>query len=402
MKVALYQPWIYLHGGLERSILELVKHSRHQWTIFTGCYDRANTFPEFASLDVRELGGTCVDRSFGGVLKSSIRVMLKKLPLDPDTKALAVWCDGIGDLITFRNHSLPVINICSTPLRPAFDPVYERLALNRRSLWQRFLFYLFKHSFRFVDRIAWRHYTGVVATSLEVKNRILAGRLYEDGDRMVVGYPGIYWRPQPGAVAYEPFVLIPGRIMWTKNIQLGIRAFFRAQLPQPWKLVVAGFVDQKSRSYLRSLREDAGHSPRVEFIESPSDELLQQLYRRAAFCLFTALNEDWGIVPLEAMAHSKAVIANNSGGPRESIVPGMTGYLLEPDEQPWALAIARLARDPELVRRLGRQAHAHVGRFTWDRFAQEVDHAIDRWVAGEGEPDSGALVVPAAMTVDSR
>jgi glycosyltransferase involved in cell wall biosynthesis len=382
MKIALYQPWIYLHGGLERSILELVKRSRHHWTIFTGLYDRAGTFPEFASLDVRELNKTSVNRKFSGVLRSSVQVLREKLPLDPDTDAITVWCDGIGDLITFRNHSRPVMNICSTPLRPAFDPVYETLALRYAGPFQKLLFAVFKHGFRVIDRLAWRHYSGVIATSQEVKSRILAGRLYRDDGRMTMAYPGIDWNPVLGPVRYEPYILVPGRIMWTKNIQQGIRAFLRANLPQPWKLVVAGFVDAKSRSYLESLRNDAEHSPRVEFIVSPSDEQLDALYRGAAFCLFTALNEDWGIVPLEAMARGKAVIANDRGGPRESIAHGQTGYLLEPDETQWANAIASLASDPELMRRLGGQAHAQVERFTWTRFAERVDAALDAMVAG--------------------
>ena len=379
LKLALYQPWIYLHGGLERSILELVTRSRHDWTIFTGYYDAAGTFPAFAKLDVRPLRPTTVNRSMLGVLKSAIQVMRQKLPLDPDINGVVVWCDGIGDLVTFRNHALPVFNICSTPLRAVFDPSYEAQALQKRGMLERVFYALFRTVFRSVDRLAWRHYRGVVATSSEVKARILVGRLCTR-ERIVMAYPGIDWVTEPPGITYEPFILVSGRIMWTKNIELAIRAFLAARLPYPWRLVVAGYVDKKSAAYLADLRAMAGRAA-VDFIVSPSDAVMSDLLRRASFCLFTPLNEDWGIAPLEAMAQAKPVIAVNAGGPRESIAHAHSGYLLPPAVPAWSDCISSLAGDPALVRKLGRQAHAHVEQFTWDRFVTRVDNAIESWMA---------------------
>lgn len=379
MKFAMYQPWIYLHGGLERSLLELVSRSRHDWVIFTGHYDPANTFAGFSQLDVREVLPTSVDRSITGVLKSAVQVFRQRLPVDADTDGIVVWCDGIGDLLTFRNDHLHLFNICSTPLRAAFDPIYEKLAMAQRGLAGKLAYQVFKHSFRWVDRLAWKHYRGVISTSTEVKNRIIAGGLHDGGDAMVMAYPGVDWQPEV-AVQYQPFVLLPGRIMWTKNIQQGIRAFLQADLPAPWRLVVAGFVDQKSQPYLDELRRLSGEDGRVEFVVSPDDEQLNALYRDAGFCLFPPLNEDWGIVPLEAMAQAKAIVANARGGPRESIRHGHTGFLLEPeDEEGWIHAIRTLATQPNLMQTMGRNGHAHVQQFTWEKFVRQVDDALEQW-----------------------
>lgn len=395
MKFATYQPWLYLHGGLERTILELVSRSRHQWTIFTGYYDPSGTFPGFADLDVRTLRPTTVRRDIGSVLRSAGQVGLQKLPLDPDVDAVVIWCDGLGDMIVFRNHSLPVFNICFTPLRAVFDPIYAKLALRGRSLPERLLFHAFRQGFRFVDRRAWRHYRRVIAISEEVRNRILAGGLCE-ADRISLAYPGIDWSPTLPDVRYEPFVLLAGRIMWTKNIEFAIHAFLAAAAPPPWKLVIAGYVDRKSERYLAQLRQLAAGSERIEFVVSPSDAIMADLLRRASFCLFTPLNEDWGIVPLEAMAQGKPVIATDSGGPRESIVHGHTGYLLAPEIAAWSAAIAAAVADPALVRRLGVQAHASMQRFTWTRFVTEVDDSLERWVtaATASTPDLRPACVP--------
>ncbi len=364
MKFALYQPWIYLHGGLERTVLELARRSRHDWVIYTGHYSPSGTFPGFAQLDVRTLGPTSIDRGVGSVLKSALQVALQKLPLDPDVDALVVCCDGIGDLITFRNRSVPNFNLCFTPLRAAFDPVYEKKAISSRGLGERLVYYTMKYGFRLVDRIAWSRYRNVIAISQEVKNRIVAGKLYPE-KRISLAYPGIDWPVEIGDVTHEPFVLVAGRIMWTKNIELAIRAFLAADPPSPWRLVIAGYLDAKSQVYFNALRSLANGDKRIEFVISPSDDEMSALYRTASFCLFTPLNEDWGIAPLEAMCRAKPVIAVNSGGPRETIVDGHSGCLLPPMAVEWSQVM---------------KARADVRRFTWDEFVPKVDDLLESWV----------------------
>jgi hypothetical protein len=45
VKLALYHPWIYVTGGIERSLLHIITRSRHDWTLYTHHYDSASTFP---------------------------------------------------------------------------------------------------------------------------------------------------------------------------------------------------------------------------------------------------------------------------------------------------------------------------------------------------------------------
>jgi alpha-1,3/alpha-1,6-mannosyltransferase len=58
-------------------------------------------------------------------------------------------------------------------------------------------------------------------------------------------------------------------------------------------------------------------------------------------------NEHFGMVPLEAMAAQRPVVACASGGPVESIVDGVTGYLCPPMPGAFADAAARLLQDPD-------------------------------------------------------
>ena len=208
MKLAIYHPWIYLHGGLERTILELVTRSRHEWKVYTGYYEPRGTFPGFAKHSVTTLRPTSVNRAFGSVIKSALQVGFQKLPLDADVEGVVVCCDGIGDLVAFRNRSVPLFNLCFTPLRAAFDPVYEKKALGSRTFVERLIYRSLKYSFRFADRQAWRHYQWVTAISEEVKNRIVSGGLFDRG-LITVAYPGIDWEEASPNLAYEPLILWP-------------------------------------------------------------------------------------------------------------------------------------------------------------------------------------------------
>jgi glycosyltransferase involved in cell wall biosynthesis len=191
--------------------------------------------------------------------------------------------------------------------------------------------------------------------------------------------------PAPSEI-FERFFLIAGRIMWTKNIQLGIEAFrsLLATVPAAgnFRLVIAGIVDKKSEPYLAELRAMAANLP-VEFRIFPSDAELSDLYRTCYAVLFTAFNEDWGIVPLEAMAFGKPVVAVNSGGPRETVIPGVNGFLEEPAAQAFGDRMAQLVNDPEGARQMGVRGHLHSRRYSWTNFTARIDAALDE-SAGSG------------------
>ena len=104
-----------------------------------------------------------------------------------------------------------------------------------------------------------------------------------------------------------------------------------------------------------------------------SDRALIDLYSRCTAVLYPPINEDYGIVPLEAMASSKPVIAVNEGGPKETVLHNKTGMLVN-SEQEMASAMARLARDGELAARLGKAGRKRVEReYSWERFFKEFD-----------------------------
>jgi glycosyltransferase involved in cell wall biosynthesis len=388
MRVSLYYPWIYLTSGAERTILQLVRHSRHDWSIFTNHYDPAHTFPEFQEHSVVQLKPVSVRRSVSAVAKAALRIATQRLPLSGHS-ALVTVCEGLGDLVVLRNTRLPILCICLTPLRPVFDAEYRARAMQVRNAFGRHVLGVASSVFRQIDRFAWQHYRRVFCISREVEARILEGGLAEP-DRLEVLHPGIGFDALAAQGTFDLYFLISGRIMWTKNIELGIRAFRQFLLSNPahsnFRLVIAGIVDAKSRAYHDQLREIASGCPNIQFRIFPSDDELAELYRHCYALVFTSFNEDWGMVPLEAMAFGKPVIAVNRGGPRETVVPGVSGFLEAEEPKALSARMAELVANPELARQMGQQGRRLAQRFGWDRFARRIDDELDYIVGSSKTP----------------
>ena len=381
MRVAMYYPWIYLPGGPERTIAEILARSRHSWTLFTNHFDREATFPVLREAEIVELAPVSVKRSFAPVARAALRIVLQKMPLE-GYDALLICCDGLGDLTLFRNTQVPAACLCFTPLRAAFDPYYQEnyLANNSGKFWRAPVLRTGAAVFRIITRYAWKRYRRVFAISEEVKRRILAGKLCSE-EKIDLLYPGIDLRRLVPSGAYEKDFLVPGRIMWTKNLELGIQSFQLLLSRRPdlgeFTLTIAGHVDQKSGPYITKLQRLASGCPQIRFLTSLSDEQLFSLCRSAYTVLYPPFNEDWGLIPLEAMAFEKPVIAVNRGGPRETVLHGETGFLVDPTPMAFADAMEILADDPGRVRLMGSRARAHVKKFEWTNFCTKLDRRLE-------------------------
>lgn len=108
-----------------------------------------------------------------------------------------------------------------------------------------------------------------------------------------------------------------GQLVPYKRPDLAVDAFNRLGLP----LVMVGTGGMKS-----SLVRRAG--PNIRFIDRLNFIDLRRAYARAKALIFTA-EEDFGIVPVEAMASGRPVLAFGRGGVLDSVVAGKTGVFFE-------------------------------------------------------------------------
>ena len=157
----------------------------------------------------------------------------------------------------------------------------------------------------------------------------------------------------------RPFVLGASRFVPYKRLDLVIESGEAANLP----VVLAGAGPQDRR-----LREQAAQATvPVQFVHAPSDRLLYALYEAASVFVFPAI-EDFGIMPVEAMAIGTPVVARALGGGSETVLDGITGahLSLEASAEDMESAIARaFGIDHEACRNLARVFHG-------DRFAKEL------------------------------
>ena len=93
--------------------------------------------------------------------------------------------------------------------------------------------------------------------------------------------------------------------------------------------------------------------------------------------------EPFGMVPLEAMACARPVVASAVGGLTDTVVDGVTGVLVPPRRpRELAAAVRRLLRSPALIDALGTAGRDRaVARYGWDRVAAATADVYDQVVA---------------------
>jgi glycosyltransferase involved in cell wall biosynthesis len=173
---------------------------------------------------------------------------------------------------------------------------------------------------------------------------------------------------------WEWRLLYVGRIDPRKGLTVAVRAL--SELPQA-SLTIAGDGDRRHLSELRALAAREGVLDRIAFERPPRPEL-PSVYAASDALLFPVLwEEPWGIVPLEAMAVGRPVVATGTGGSAEYLSDGENCLVYRPRDEPAGLAAAvrRLAEDPGLRGRLRRGGLETAAGFTETAFNQAVADA---------------------------
>jgi glycosyltransferase involved in cell wall biosynthesis len=172
-----------------------------------------------------------------------------------------------------------------------------------------------------------------------------------------------------------------GRIDPRKGIDIAIRAL--PLLPEDATLAVVGAGDDQHRDELRALAAELGLGARVAFSQRPREEL-QQAYADADAIVFPVTwEEPWGLVPIEAMAVGRPVVATGRGGSGEYLREGENCLLFDPDDGPEALgaALRRLAGDERLRERLlagGRDTAAELDEARFNETVMTELEALGR------------------------
>jgi glycogen(starch) synthase len=182
-------------------------------------------------------------------------------------------------------------------------------------------------------------------------------------------------------------LLYVGRLDQRKGVDTAVEAL--GHLPEAATLTLIGGWDEDEEARLRDLAASSGDTDRVRFAGQRSRQEVRAAYAEADAIVFPVRwEEPWGLVPLEAMARGRPVVATGRGGSGEYLCDGENALLFEAgDAAALADAVSTLAGDRELRRRLTDAGLETAGRHTEDHFNDAVLRELEAAARG-GEPES--------------
>ena len=199
----------------------------------------------------------------------------------------------------------------------------------------------------------------------------------------VVHHPGV--DPQRfSATPLQPWrwrLLYCGRVDPRKGIETAVRAL--ALLPQDATLTIHGDGDAAHGNQLRAVAGQLGVGARLRFSVSDHVEVPAAIANCDALVFPVNWEEPWGLVPLEAMATGRPVVAARSGGgAAEYLQPERNCLAFAPgDAGGLAAAIRRLADDEALRAALVRGGTATAGRLSERAFVEGLEAELEAAVA---------------------
>jgi len=190
-----------------------------------------------------------------------------------------------------------------------------------------------------------------------------------------------------------PLILFPGRITRWKGQDVFLRAL--AQLPhRNFFAVILG--DDKGhvhfREELEQLITSLGLEGHVRLARHTN--YVSEAYMLSRVVVATSVEpEAFGRVVLEAQAMGKPVITTNHGGPQETVVPDVTGWLIEPNKDALlALFIEHaLNLDDETLRLMAEQAVINARHFSLEIMCQKT---LDVYMELLDKASYSGLVLP--------
>jgi glycosyltransferase involved in cell wall biosynthesis len=311
MNVAIVCDWLTSPGGAEKVVFEL--HTIFpDAPIYTSIYN-PEKFPEFANADIRT--------SFLQNLPKAQKKHQWYLPMMPI--AFENFDLSEYDVVISSSHSCAKgiitrpetihISYCHSPPRYLWDNSHEYIkeyGMNKvvKKFSSRIL-----HKLRIWDRTAAERVDHYIANSKHVKKRIAK---YYQRDAHVI-YPPVDIRRFRKRKDKKTFFLAVGRLTAYKKFELLVDTFNELED----SLVIVGNGEERKR-----LEKKANQN--IAFFGYVTDEKLRTLLQDAQALIFPQL-EDFGIVPLEAMACGTPVIAYDAGGAQETVIDGETGILFK-------------------------------------------------------------------------
>ncbi len=368
----LAQSNLTLRGGAELTILKIAEH--YNPIIYTAEYDRNKTYKEFSEFDIRIISK--------GRFSSLMPYSRASQGLDYGLAFYNIRIREDYDIINahlgpshwIRNNNERVLWHCHTPLRDIYDLYDFRMSL--RKPYKRPLYALGAKFVRRLDQKVVKKIEQIVTNGPNTLSRI---KKYYNRDAFIVGsgVDSSLYRDDGDS----KYFFYPSRFSPNKRQEYAIRAFqLFSRKMKGYRLILAGSLssDPFYTSYYRRIVALSKKTGNIKILTDVPEKQLIDLYSRSTAVLYSPLNEDLGVVPLQAMASGKVIISVNEGGPKDTIKNGKTGFLVN-SEAEMATRMLMVVNDSSLKERIGKAGRYEARkRFSWDAFLKRYDAAIKR------------------------
>jgi len=362
MKVALVHDWLTGMRGGEK-VLEVFCElfpDAHLYTLLHNKGSLSNTIEE---MDIR----TSFIQKLP-LIKKKYRHLLPIFPTAIERFDLRGY-----DLVLSSSHCVAKgvitcadtlhICYCFTPMRYIWDLHNLYFGKERAGMITRIASSLVLQYLRKWDVTSSKRVDKFVAISRYIAERIKKN--YGRDSELI--YPPVdcsYFKP---GLSHENFYLMVSPLAPNKRVDIAVEAFNTIDLP----LIVIGSGQEEKK-----LEKMAGRN--IKLMGWQPDEIVREHYVNCKALIFPGV-EDFGIVPLEAQACGKPVIAYGEGGALETIVPLDTNIRNEKEQSSNATGMFFYEQTPEsLAQAVARFEDVH-GLFNWKvirKNAESFDGAI--------------------------
>jgi glycosyltransferase involved in cell wall biosynthesis len=361
VRVALVHDWLTGMRGGEKVLLSLARLFPDA-TLFTLLHVKGSVAPE---LEAREIRTSFVQR-----LPGVARHYRSYLPLFPAAIASLDLRDY--DLVLSSSHCVAKgarrrpgavhVSYCFTPMRYVWDRYDDYFGPGKLGAPARWIVPHVAEALR-----AWDVATAARVDHFVADSRYVAGRIrrYYGRESEVILPPVDTELFTPGNGAPGTYDLIVSALAPYKRIELALDAYRGTGRP----LKIVGTGPEHDRLRAQAPRE-------VEFLGWVGDTALRDLYRGCRAVVMPGV-EDFGIVPLEAMACGRPAVVFAEGGGAESVVPGETGAVFsEPTARALSAAIDSLQGISFNTVALRARAEAHSRQAFESRFRAFVERVL--------------------------
>lgn len=354
---ALVHDFLIQMGGAE-NVVEVMAKAFPEAPIYTSATMGPNLYPTFRSPRVHN--------SWMQYIPGMLKIHKKLFFLYPSafrslrlrgTKLAWISSSSFSKWIP-KPRGAKFVCYCHTPPRYFWNPDEYLENEIANPLLRRFVRMLMP-LFRISDLRQSRKIDLFLANSQNTSRRIL--KYY--GRNSIVVYPPVEVNRFQVSETSEDFYLIVTRLVAYKHLDRAVKAF--TQMGK--RLVIIG--DGPDRGRLEAM---AG--PSVEFLGRAPDEVVEEKMATCRGYVFPG-SEDFGIVPVEAQACGKPVVAFRDGGALETVIESETGVFFDgPTPESLAEAVLELERrtwDPHKIRE-------NAERFSTARFLEETIRLLNR------------------------